>query len=75
LAETAPLQRTFSNDSSAAAEEGEAVPLVEGIVGETQDKWHQGPVFVAGVKLAGLFVVFTAVLVATFYWGIPRVDE
>lgn len=69
------LQRTLSNSSTvSAAEEGEATPLPPDAEDE-HAKWYDGPVFVAGVKLAGLFLVFTAVLVATFYWGIPRVDK
>ena len=30
--------------------------------------------FIAGVKLAAMFIGFTAILVGTFYFGMPKVD-
>jgi hypothetical protein len=57
-----------------AAEEGEATPLMASnpVLGE--GTWYQGPLFTAGVKLALLFMVFGAVVVGTFYYGLPGVD-
>jgi hypothetical protein len=66
-----PLERTGSNSSS-AAEEGEATPLLGD--GAVVGRWYEGPMFVAGVKLSLLFVVFTAVLAGTFYFGMPKLD-
>lgn len=60
-----------------AAEEGEATPLLrsEGNEGEEGEvKWYQGPVFMAGVKLSVLFLVFAGVVFGTFYYGMPAVD-
>lgn len=64
------LERRVSSES-ARPEEGENTPLLGR---EAKGKWYQGPLFVAGVKLAVLFVVFTAVLVATFWLGMPTLD-
>lgn len=58
------------------AEEGEASPLLaEGGGGEEEaEKWYQGPLFTAGVKLGLLFLAFAAVVAGTFYYGMPAVD-
>jgi hypothetical protein len=37
--------------------------------------WHQTPLFVAGVKLGILFLLFTAVLAGTLYFGVPRLER
>ena len=66
-----PLERRGSNSSS-AAEEGEATPLLGDDVAAR--KWYEGPMFVAGVKLSLLFFVFTAVVAGTFYFGMPKLD-
>lgn len=66
-----------SSDEESLAEEGEATPLLAGSSpeGEAQDgKWYQGPIFVAGVKLGILFIVFTAIVAGTFWFGLPQVD-
>jgi len=65
------LERRGSNSSS-AAEEGEATPLLgdETFTG----KWYEGPMFTAGIKLAMLFFVFTAIVAGTFYFGMPKLD-
>ncbi len=63
-------------DSSSAAEEGEVTPLLgeqNGLKG--QDKWYQGPLFITGVRLSVLFVIFTAVVAGTFWFGMPTLDE
>ena len=36
--------------------------------------WYEGKLFVAGVKLALLFLAFTGVVVGTFWYGMPPVD-
>lgn len=65
------LERRNSNSSS-AAEEGEATPLLgEGEDGKIEVKWYEGPLLVAGVKFSLLFIVFTAILGGTFYFGLP----
>ncbi|ORY33423.1 hypothetical protein BCR39DRAFT_563941 [Naematelia encephala] len=63
------------SDSSSLAEEGEATPLL----GEDEDgmialKWYRGPLFIAGLKFAALFFVFTAVVVGTFWFGLPKLE-
>lgn len=71
------LERKHSNTSSLAdAEEGEARPLLsdDGERVVSVGKWYQGPLFVAGVKFSLLFVVFTGLLLGTFYFGLPRFD-
>lgn len=68
-------ERKSSDSDFSLAEEGEATPLIgSDDDGSVAGKWYTGPLFVTGVKLAGLFMIFTAVLVATFYWGIPALD-
>lgn len=68
-------ERKSSDSDFSLAEEGEATPLIgnddDGVVA---GKWYTGPLFITGVKLAVLFMLFTAVLVGTFYWGIPALD-
>jgi hypothetical protein len=67
--------RKGSSDSSLAdAEEGEATPLLAGQSEEFKGKWYEGPLFVTGVKLSVLFIIFTAVVVGTFWFGMPQVD-
>jgi hypothetical protein len=60
------------------AEQGEATPLLaeaEGERGEEEvNRWYQGPLFTAGVKLGLLFLAFAAVVAGTFYYGMPAVD-
>ncbi|KAL7418482.1 hypothetical protein Q5752_006940 [Cryptotrichosporon argae] len=58
------------SSSSADASVDEATPLLP-----AREAWYAGPVAVAAVQLALLFVVFAAVLVGTFYWGLPRLDD
>lgn len=41
---------------------------------EAQGEWYEGPLLVAGVKLALLFIAFVAVVAGTFYYGMPPVD-
>lgn len=62
----------MSSNSSSAAEEGEATPLLgdEAVPG----KWYEGPMFTAGVKLAVLFMCFTVLVAGTFYFGMPKLD-
>lgn len=68
------MERRNSNASS-AAEEGEATPLLgDGEEGKIQVKWYEGPLLVAGVKFSLLFIIFTAILVGTFYFGLPEMD-
>jgi len=68
-------ERQSSDSEWSAAEEGEATPLIGNDVdGSVAGKWYTGPLFVTGVKLAVLFMVFTSVVVGTFYWGIPTLD-
>lgn len=64
------LERRVSNSSS-AAEEGEATPLL-GDDTAPKTKWHEGPMFMAGVKFAALFAAFTLVVGLTFYFGVPK---
>ncbi len=37
-------------------------------------RWYEGPLFVAGVKLSLLFIIFTSVVAGTFYFGLPPFD-
>lgn len=68
-------ERKSSDSDFSLAEEGEATPLIgSDDDGSVAGKWYTGPLFVAGVKLAVLFMLFTAVLVGTFYWGVPALD-
>jgi hypothetical protein len=68
-------ERQSSDSEWSAAEEGEATPLIGNDEdGTVAGKWYTGPLFVTGVKLAVLFMVFTTVVVGTFYWGIPTLD-
>lgn len=68
-------ERKSSDSDFSLAEEGEATPLIgTDDDGAVAGKWYTGPLFVTGVKLAVLFMLFTAVLVGTFYWGIPALD-
>lgn len=68
-------ERKSSDSDFSLAEEGEATPLMgSDDDGTVAGKWYTGPLFVTGVKLAVLFMIFTAVLVGTFYWGIPALD-
>lgn len=68
-------ERKSSDSDFSLAEEGEATPLMgNDDDGKVAGKWYTGPLFVTGVKLAVLFMIFTAVLVGTFYWGIPALD-
>jgi len=64
------LERRVSNSSS-AAEEGEASPLL-GDENPQTGKWYEGPMFVAGVKFSALFAAFTLVVGLTFYFGVPK---
>ena len=57
------------------AEEGEATPLLAGQHGiEGGDKWYEGPLFVTGVKFSLLFIIFTGIVVGTFWFGMPKLD-
>ncbi|WVO12526.1 hypothetical protein L204_100126 [Cryptococcus depauperatus] len=68
------LSRTLS-DVSSLAEEGEATPLLSsGEDDGNHGKWYKGPLFKATVKLVILFTIFTAIVVGTFYWGMPKLD-
>lgn len=68
-------ERKSSDSDFSLAEEGEATPLIgSDDDGAVAGKWYTGPLFITGVKLAVLFMLFTAVLVGTFYWGIPALD-
>ena len=67
------LERRDS-DSSSAAEEGEATPLLAGDDFDPSARWWKGPLFVASIKLGVLFVVFTGVVVGTFYFGVPKLE-
>lgn len=42
--------------------------------GSVAGKWYTGPLFITGVKLLILFVVFTGIVVGTFWYGIPKLD-
>lgn len=68
-------ERRSSDSDFSLAEEGEATPLIGNDEdGSVAGKWYTGPLFITGVKLAVLFVVFTSIVVGTFYWGIPTLD-
>lgn len=68
-------ERRSSDSDFSLAEEGEATPLIgNDDDGSVAGKWYTGPLFVTGVKLAVLFMVFTSIVVGTFYWGIPTLD-
>jgi hypothetical protein len=68
-------ERRSSDSDFSLAEEGEATPLIGNDEdGTVAGKWYTGPLFITGVKLAVLFVVFTSIVVGTFYWGIPTLD-
>ncbi|WWC91704.1 uncharacterized protein L201_006650 [Kwoniella dendrophila CBS 6074] len=44
------------------------------ISGKMKKKWYKGPYFVTAVKFSILFTIFTAVVVITFYFGMPKLD-
>lgn len=69
------LDRRNSSESSSAAEEGEATPLLAEL-NETEEvgKWYQGPLFIAGARFSVLLVVFSALVGATFWFGMPPLD-
>ncbi|KAK8853226.1 hypothetical protein IAR55_003928 [Kwoniella newhampshirensis] len=71
------LERTSTNSSSASlAEEGESTPLLStNEDGSPKKKWYKGPLFVTAVKLGVLFAIFTAIVVGTFYYGMPKLDK
>lgn len=67
------LERTSSRASSVSlAEEGEAAPLLED---NPPPRWYHGPLFVATVKLSVLFAVFSILVLGTFWFGMPKVEE
>jgi hypothetical protein len=70
---TTLLSSRASSESSSLAEEGEATPLLADQQ-DVQTNWYEGPLFVTGVKLSVLFVIFTAVVVGTFWFGMPKVE-
>lgn len=85
-----PLARARSKASSVAASEytisrhvpmkgsaSEGTPLMGAENGQVVEsgKWYEGPLFVAGVKLGILFVGFSALVLGTFWFGMPTVDE
>ncbi|WWC64564.1 uncharacterized protein I303_107175 [Kwoniella dejecticola CBS 10117] len=45
------------------------------ISGKAKKKWYKGPYFVTAVKFSILFTIFTVVVVCTFYFGMPKLDE
>jgi hypothetical protein len=78
--EATPLLRSLARSSGrlsvspggrGAREVGEDGEAVEQ---EQDGSWYEGPLFVAGVKLALLFMLFMAVVVGTFWFGMPPVD-
>ncbi|EIW72098.1 hypothetical protein TREMEDRAFT_58251 [Tremella mesenterica DSM 1558] len=68
------LERRDSDECS-IAEEGEHVPLLPDENYDPNEKWYNGPLFVAGVRLAVLFMIFTSIVAGTFYWGVPKLEE
>ncbi|KAL7419082.1 hypothetical protein Q5752_005918 [Cryptotrichosporon argae] len=71
MASASSAAATNADDSRESEEyEDEGAPLLG-----PHAKWYEGPIFVAGVKLAALFFVFTAVVVGTFWFGLPPLDE
>ncbi|WVF72975.1 hypothetical protein IAT40_007793 [Kwoniella sp. CBS 6097] len=42
---------------------------------EMVTKWYKKPLVIAAFKFAILFVVFTAIVVGTFYFCLPKMDE
>ncbi|CAD6577979.1 MAG: hypothetical protein TREMPRED_002076 [Tremellales sp. Tagirdzhanova-0007] len=70
----ASSDRLELSDSS-SAEEGEAAPLLAERHGAGGvEKWYEGPLFVTGVKLSLLFIIFTGLVVGTFWFGMPKLD-
>ena len=67
------LDRRSSNHSS-AAEEGEASETTTLLGSGERPKWYRRPLVVAGIKLGALFMVFTAIVVGTFYFCLPTLD-
>ena len=68
------LERRDSRNSS-AAEEGEATPLLAEQNGEhVKGKWYQGPLVGTAIKFSVLFVIFTAVVAGTFWFGTPKLE-
>ena len=83
LARHRTLERLLSISSSTAASEyhpsstngmaSEGTPLLAEN-GPDTGRWYHGPVFVAGVKLGILFAGFSALVLGTFWFGMPSVD-
>jgi len=65
-----------NSSTSFAAEEGEATPLLAEHNGtEAKGKWFEGPLFVTAIKFSVLFILFTVVVVGTFWFGLPRIER
>ncbi|CAK9782374.1 unnamed protein product [Cutaneotrichosporon oleaginosum] len=56
-----------------AEDAGESVPLLSRN-GPDSGKWYRGPLFMTGVKLSVLFAVFSALVLGTFWFGMPKVE-
>jgi hypothetical protein len=54
-------------------EAGESVPLLSRH-GADGGKWYRGPLFMTGVKLSVLFALFSALVLGTFWFGMPKVE-
>ena len=67
------LERRYSNSSS-AAEEGEGTETTLLLGNGDKLKWWQTPLFVASFRLSILFLIFTAVVAGTFWFGLPQID-
>ncbi|BEI86927.1 hypothetical protein CcaverHIS002_0702730 [Cutaneotrichosporon cavernicola] len=67
------MSRTPSADAPLGEEAGESVPLLSRH-GADGGKWYRGPLFMTGVKLSILFAVFSALVLGTFWFGMPNVE-
>lgn len=69
------MERSVSVSSAASAEgeAGESVPLLRAN-GPDSGRWYRGPLFMTGVKLSVLFAVFSALVLGTFWFGMPKVE-
>jgi hypothetical protein len=84
LARSRTLERMLSMESSASAPSELYQPVSNGSASEATPllaengpdtgRWYHGPVFVAGVKLSILFAGFSALVLGTFWFGMPTVD-
>lgn len=69
-----PVSGSRRSDSSIVViATDETAPLLAAN-GPDTGNWYRGPLFKAGVKLSILFALFSALVMGTFYFGLPKVE-